>query len=167
MIEKFLEVDPATVGHMRNFGFMSSSFKAAFDDIELVGPAITLRLPSMDSTLCHKVMEMVEKRDVIVIDRCSDQMFACWGGITTLAAKLRGAAGAIVDGAITDLQEIREHRFPVYYRYTSALTTKLLGIDGEINTPVQCGGSQSTQGTSSWGMSMELWSSLRMKWSLS
>ncbi|UCD70449.1 MAG: RraA family protein, partial [Syntrophobacterales bacterium] len=119
---------------------MSCSLRPAFDDIKLVGPAVTVRIPSIDSTLCHKVTEIVEEGDVIVIDRCGDNTYACWGGVTTLAAKIRGAAGTIVDGPITDILEIRQHKFPVYYRCISALTTKLLGIDGEINTTIQCGG---------------------------
>jgi len=140
IIKKYREIEPATIGHIKNFGFMSCSLRPAFDDFKIVGPAVTVRIPSIDSTLCHKVIEVVEEGDVVVIDRCGDTTYACWGGVTTLAAKLQGAAGAIVDGAITDILEIREHTFPVYYRCISALTTKLLGIDGEINTTIQCGG---------------------------
>ncbi len=140
IVERYKEVEPATIGHFRNFGFMSSVIKPAFYDIKLVGPAVTLRIPSMDSTLCHKVIEIAKGGDVIVIDRCGDDEYACWGGVTTLAAKQRNISGVIVDGAITDIVEIKKERFPVYYKTVSALTTKLLGIDGEINIPVQCGG---------------------------
>ncbi len=48
-------------------------------------------------------------------------------------------AGGIVDGPATDVDEIEELRFPLYSRGLSAITTKLLGLGGEINTVVQCG----------------------------
>jgi regulator of RNase E activity RraA len=142
IIEKYREVEPATIGHFRNFGFMSSALKPAFDEIKLVGTAVTLRIPSMDSTLCHKIIEMADEGNVIVIDRCSssDSEYACWGGFLTLVAKQRNISGVIVDGAITDIMEIKKEGIPLYYKKISALTTKLLGIDGEINTTVQCGG---------------------------
>jgi len=140
IIEKYKKIEPATIGHFRNFGFMSSLLKPAFEDIKLVGVAVTLRIPAMDSTLCYKIIEMASEGNVIVIDRCKDSEYACWGGVTTLAAKMRNVSGVIVDGAITDLIEIRKEKFPVFYRRVSALTTKKLGIDGEINVPIQCGG---------------------------
>lgn len=140
IIERYREVEPATIGHFRNFGFMSSALKPAFDEIKLVGTAVTLRIPSMDSTLCHKIIEIAGEGNVIVIDRCGDSEYACWGGVVTLAAKQRNISGVVVDGAITDIVEIKKERFPLYYKRVSPLTTKLLGIDGEINTTIQCGG---------------------------
>jgi len=62
------------------------------------------------------------------------------GGVVTLAASLRGVAGAIVDGLATDGEEIEEVGFPLYCKGITALTTKLLGQGGEINTVIQCGG---------------------------
>jgi len=59
---------------------------------------------------------------------------------TTLSTELRGIGGAIVDAVATDIAEIEELEFPVYARGVSAITTKALATDGEINTPVQVGG---------------------------
>lgn len=140
LIRAFKEVEPATIGHFRSFGFMSSEIKPVFDEIKIVGTAITVRIPSVDSALVHKVLGMVEEGDVIVIDRCGDTEHACWGEVTTVAAEQRGVAGVIVDGAVTDIVEIKKRRFPLFYKTVSALTTKLLGLDGEINTIIQCGG---------------------------
>jgi len=76
----------------------------------------------------------------VVVDRCGDTLHACWGGVVTLAARLKGVAGAVIDGPATDADEIKEIGLPVYCRGISAITTKLLGLAGEINTAVQCGG---------------------------
>ncbi|RMF85136.1 MAG: RraA family protein [Nitrospinota bacterium] len=140
LVEEFRHIDPATIGHLWHYGFMDPAIRPLYRRVRVVGPAVTLKIPALDSTLCHKVLDIAEPGDVIVVDRCGDTRHACWGEMVTLGAKMRGVAGAIIDGAVTDVLEIEEMRFPVYARTVSALTTKLLGIDGEINTPVQCGG---------------------------
>jgi len=140
LIERFKEVEPPTVGHFRHEGFMSPRIRPLFPEAVVVGPAVTVRTPANDSTMVHKVLEIAQPGDVVVVDRCGDTLHACWGGVVTMAAHLRGIAGAVVDGVATDLVEIVELKFPVYCTGTSAITTKVLGLGGEINTPVQCGG---------------------------
>ena len=140
LIEKFKAVEPPTVGHFRHDGFMSPRIRPLFPEALMVGPAVTVKTPANDSTMVHKVLEIAQPGDVIVVDRCGDTMHACWGGVVTAAAHLLGFAGAVVDGVATDLVEIVELKFPVYCTGTSAITTKILGLGGEINTPVQCGG---------------------------
>ena len=49
--------------------------------------------------------------------------------------------GIVVDGAVTDVLELREAGLPVFARGTSVLTTKLHGRgDSEINQPIHCAG---------------------------
>ena len=139
-IEQFRKVEPPTVGHFRHEGFMSPRIRPLFPEAIMVGPAVTVKTPANDSTMVHKVLEIAQSGDVIVVDRCGDTMHACWGGVVTIAAHLKGFAGAVVDGVATDLVEIVDLKFPVYCTGTSAITSKILGLGGEINTPVQCGG---------------------------
>jgi 4-hydroxy-4-methyl-2-oxoglutarate aldolase len=140
LVELLKSVEPATVGHFRHHGFMDPAIRPVVKRPHVVGPAVTVKTPGADSTVVHKVMEIAEPGDVIVIDRCGDRLHACWGGVVTLAAQLKGVAGGIVDGAATDVDEIAEAGFSLYCRGASAMTTKLLGFGGEINTVVQCGG---------------------------
>ena len=60
--------------------------------------------------------------------------------MTSLAGKVKGLAGAIVDGCATDITEIEEMAFPVNARCLSPITTKGLALEGEINAQVQVGG---------------------------
>ena len=140
LIEKLMKVEPATVGHFRHYGFMHRSIRPVIEGSKVVGPALTVRTPGPDSTILHKAMDFAEPGDIIVIDRCGDTVHACWGGVVTLAAQIKGVAGGIVDGPATDADEIAEIGFPLYCRGVTAITTKLMGIGGEINTVVQCGG---------------------------
>jgi regulator of RNase E activity RraA len=63
-----------------------------------------------------------------------------FGGLATLAAKLRGIAGLVVDGGVRDREEMEEHAFPVYARHMTPLTGRTrLAVTG-INEPINCGG---------------------------
>ena len=140
LIALLKDVEPATVGHFRHHGFIDPAIRPVIKAAKIVGPAVTVKTPGADSTVVHKVMEIVQPGDVIVIDRCGDRLHACWGGMLTLSAHLKGLAGGIIDGPATDTDEIEEFGFPIYCRGISAITTKLLGFGGEINTGIQCGG---------------------------
>ena len=51
---------------------------------------------------------------------------ACnWGGLLTARAKHLGVLGAVVDGNIRDLGEIREEKFPVFSKGTGNLNLSL------------------------------------------
>jgi 4-hydroxy-4-methyl-2-oxoglutarate aldolase len=140
LIAMFREVEPATLGHVLHQGFMDYTLRCLVKGAKVVGPAVTVKTAGADSTVLHKAMEIARKGDVVVVDRCGDMRHACWGGVVTLAAFLRGIAGGIVDGLATDGEEIEKAGFPLYCKGITALTTKLLGHGGEINTIIQCGG---------------------------
>jgi 4-hydroxy-4-methyl-2-oxoglutarate aldolase len=75
--------------------------------------------------------------DVIVIEQRTGIDAACWGGILSQGAKLRGVAGMIAEGAVRDIDEARELAFPVYCRSFTARTAR--GRLRELGTdiPVQ------------------------------
>ncbi len=104
------------------------------------GTAVTVAIPAFDSAILPYVLSMVRPGDFLVIDRLGDDRHSCLGGTVTLAARIAGIAGIIVDGYATDFDEIIENGVPVWCRGPAALTTKLLGIGGAINIPVACGG---------------------------
>ena len=139
-LKKYRAVDPATIGHIYHFGFPSVEFRTSIPGARAIGRAVTLRVPSMDSTLCHKVPEYLGPGDILLIDRAGEMNYACLGGMVAYAMKLTGVEAVILDGAATDIQEIRDYELLLYYRRLSAITTRVLGTDGEINTTINCGG---------------------------
>ena len=139
LIEALKSVSPSTLGHMTDFGFMRG-LATLTRPVKMVGPAVTVRIPHLDSTAVHYVMDVVKPGDVVVVDQSGDEDRACWGGGVSYAAVKRGVAGAVVQGAITDVGEILELRFPIFYRGISALTTRILGLEGAVNVPVTVGG---------------------------
>lgn len=140
LIERFKKVEPATIGHHLHYGFMDPTVKSMLKDVQVVGKAFTVRTSVNDSTMVHKAVSMAGEGDVLVIDRTGDVKHACVGEMVAYAANVRKVAGIIIDGPCTDIQAIREIGIPVFATGLSAITTKLYGQSGEINTIVQCGG---------------------------
>lgn len=137
---RLAQVETATVGHFRHWGFMDPHIHALNHQQRIVGTAVTLALPAQDSTLLHHAVGMLEPGQIVVIDRLGDQKHACWGGGVTHAAAVAGASGAVVDGMCTDPMEIAQHKFPVWCRGISPITTRTYGLGGLLNQPVSCGG---------------------------
>lgn len=140
LLEKFNNVEPATIGHHLHYGFMDPRIKSMLEDVQVVGTAFTVRTSVDDSTLVHKAVSMAEEGDVIVIDRTSDIKHAAVGEMVAYAANSRKVKAIIIDGPCTDIQAIKEIGMPVFATGLSPITTKLRGQSGEINTIVQCGG---------------------------
>lgn len=147
IIERFLAVDPATVGHYIGGGFMRPEMKPVKrDDTRMVGPAYTVRISGRDSCELYYAIYDAPKGSVIVVDRCGDDTFACCGEMVVRFAMSRGMAGIVVDGPATDSRAIEKLSFPVFCTGISAVTTVVWGVSGETNIPVCCSGAIVTPG---------------------
>jgi regulator of RNase E activity RraA len=141
LLEKLGRVSFPTLGHYLEEGFADPGISRLIGTKRIVGRAITVRTTATDSTMLHHAAGLVEPGDVVVIDTGGDVRHAPLGEVVATALSLRGAAGAIVDGSVTDVDEIAPLDLAVYARGTSMLTTKLHEIDaGGLNVPVVCGG---------------------------
>jgi len=140
LVELLEQAETATIGHVLYEGFVDRGIAALLPRRRVAGTAVTLRLPHADSTLLHYACKLVRPGDVVLIDRCGDTKYACWGGGLTLAMKLGGVKAGIIDGPATDLSEIEEFDLPMWSRGLSSITTRLLGIEGAMNVPVSVGG---------------------------
>lgn len=126
---------------MLDFGFMDGGLRPiGRRGFTLCGPAVTVKAMAIDSSVVHQAISIAEPGDVLVIDRNGDGKHAAWGEMTSLAAKLRGLAGTLIDGPATDIIEIEDMQYVVFSRGVSPITTRGLASTGEINTTVVCGG---------------------------
>ncbi|WP_368498030.1 RraA family protein [Herbiconiux sp. A18JL235] len=141
LVEKLERVSFPTLGHYLEEGFADHGIRRMVGTKRVVGRAITVRLTAQDSTVLHHAAGWCEPGDVFVIDTGGDTRHAPVGEVLAATLTLRGAAGVIVDGVVTDLDEVEQFGLPVYARGSSVLTTKLLSVDaGGVNIPVTCGG---------------------------
>ena len=66
--------------------------------------------------------------------------YSTWGGMASLAAKVKGIAGIVVDGGVRDFEEIKDLNFPVFSRHLTPTTGRTrLKVD-QLNVPVNVGG---------------------------
>ncbi|MEJ8562344.1 RraA family protein [Yoonia sp. GPGPB17] len=87
----------------------------------------------MSSRECHYLSEV---GDVLVADFGGNVEASNMGGQSCLTAKMQGVAGAIVDGAVRDVNTIRDLEFPIWCRGGTPKTGKYRMEAIEINGPV-------------------------------
>ena len=117
LFERALKTDPAQIGHYVQGGFMDASIKPISEDIKMIGPAFTIRLPGNDNAMLYYAMKRAPKGSVIVIDRMGDKRVAAVGEMVVQAARSLGMAGIVVDGPNTDTRPIKALGFPpVFHR---------------------------------------------------
>ena len=111
-----------------------------------VGRAVTVREITgrrgdftSDDFNVGKVIDAARPGDVLVIDN-GGHCASTFGGLATLAAKLRGVAGLVVDGGVRDREEMVEHAFPVFARHMTPLMGRSRLAITAVNEPVGCGG---------------------------
>jgi 4-hydroxy-4-methyl-2-oxoglutarate aldolase len=129
LVAKLERVSFPTLGHYLEEGFADPALVRQAGSGRVVGRAVTVRTTATDSTMLHHAVGYLEAGDVLVVDTGGDRRHAPVGLVVTAAAASRGANGIIVDGVVTDIDEIAGLGIPVYAYGRSMLTTKLQGID--------------------------------------
>ena len=153
--------DPALMGRIAPIA--TSTFANAFDkcrlfhsvmaDIPAVapgfalsGPAVTVKLSvgepgtyTSEDFAVGAMIDAAKRGDVIVIDGGGSR-FSTWGGMASFAAKMKGVAGIVVDGAARDLEEMIEFDFAVFSRHMVPTTGRTRLKVEAINVPVRVGG---------------------------
>lgn len=81
------------------------------------------------------------KADQVAVFSCGNSgRIAPWGSLLSTASSVRGAAGALMDGMVRDILEIRSMKFPVYHGGIAPLDSKGRGQVVAIDEPILCGG---------------------------
>lgn len=110
-------------------GYMASAIKPRINDKRICGPAATVLETATDEFVPPQhALDLIDEAApgsviVIAIDGGQPDV-AVWGGLMTAGAVANGHAGAVLDGSVRDLTEIRrDYGFPVYARDVSPGTT--------------------------------------------
>ena len=121
-LSKYSHVTTGTVGHFRTEGFLSWEIQSLFRPVQIIGRALTVSCAPTDNSWVADAVLQASPGDVLVVERQGDLRHACWGGLMSRSASVRGIAGVVIDGAATDWREINELQFPVFCRHLSSLT---------------------------------------------
>lgn len=118
--------------------------------VRMAGEAATVRfvparedLASFDAVATseypqRKAIDEIEPGQVLVIDCRGVSTVAAAGEILMTRIKVRGAAGAVTDGAMRDYAAIQQLDFPVYARGMAAPAHVHRHLAVDMNVPVGC-----------------------------
>lgn len=134
-----LRAGTSTLGHRRDHGFVTE-LTPIRRPIRLAGLAMTVQIGEYDAGALTEATERLEPGMVLVVAQVGRSSRACIGGIVSFLLRSRGAAGLVVDGAITDFDQIAEWGMPVYFRSVSPRVTRRLGAEGSVGGVVPVGG---------------------------
>ncbi|GLI12894.1 (Fe-S)-cluster assembly protein [Methanosarcina thermophila MST-A1] len=105
---------------------------------KMVGTAVTVQTFPGDWAKPVEAIDIAKEGDVIVIYNESKDV-ACWGGLATLSALNKGIAGVVIEGAVRDIDEVKNLGLPIYTSNTVPNAGDPKGF-GEINAEITCGG---------------------------
>jgi len=105
---------------------------------KMVGQAVTVRTYPGDWAKPVEAIDQAEEGDVIVID-AGGVGPAVWGELASHSAKEKNLAGVVIDGAVRDVIEIRQMKFPAFAKFITPTAGEPKGF-GEIRVPVTISG---------------------------
>lgn len=108
-------------------------------DGELCGPAVTAWVSPGDLLFALKSVDLVTEGDVVVVDGGGHTASALVGEVWGGALAAHGGQGAVIDGAIRDVEGVEECGVSFWARATNPAKQTILG-PGAINVQIVCGG---------------------------
>lgn len=106
--------------------------------LKLAGPALTVRCMPGDMTAVVRAIDQSKPGDVLVIDAGGTSRSTIFGGTSAIAAKTRGIAGVVTNGAVRDVDELIELELPVFAK-TASVRGTVKSHAGWLNLPIALG----------------------------
>ena len=103
-------------------------------------PPSTTASPGPPRHLCAAATDAATGDDVIVVAHQGRTDCAGWGGNLSRAARARGVAGTIVDGAVRDVDEAREIGYPVFATGATPRTARGRAEERSWGATIEVGG---------------------------
>lgn len=139
-VDRFADFDPATLYEAAGQkGMVDPEIRPAWPGARLCGLAATVECPPGDNLMLHVAVASAARRVVIVANVSAYTRAGAWGEILTAAAQARGIAGLVIDGAVRDIDAIRQMGFPVFSRGL-AIGSCTKERPGKVGMPIQFGG---------------------------
>lgn len=149
LVEGFRSLATSTIGNVLDdlkIQGVIQNIKPVCPGFRCAGVALTVKeVTGVQGTYTNEdfklgeVIDSAQPGDVIVIDNGGQQV-STWGGVASLAAQMRGAAGLVIDGGMRDLDEVREQGFPAFSRWVVPTSGKSRVKILSMNTVVKIDG---------------------------
>ena len=131
---------PATLHEAMGLrGYVDRAIAPLDPSTRIAGRAYTVDSKANDNLMLHYALTKAAPGDIIVVDYKGFTRAAAWGDVMTHAAKARGIAGLVVDGAVRDGDAIVGMGFPVFCRGL-CITGPTKSQIGRVGVPIIVGG---------------------------
>jgi 4-hydroxy-4-methyl-2-oxoglutarate aldolase len=138
--ERFADFDPATLYEASGrSGMVDPAIRPAWRGARVCGPAVTVDCPPGDNLMLHVAVAQARPGVVVVATVGGYLLAGAWGEILTEAARARGLAGLVIDGAVRDIDAIEASGFPVFSRGL-AIGSCTKERPGKLDAAIQLGG---------------------------
>ena len=124
---------------LNGFNHMDSAIKPLKESHKISGRAFTVKIPAGDNTGILRGLKEAKPGDVLIVDGKGYTERAVAGDFVISLAQNLGLQGMVIDGAIRDIQGIRDLNFPVFCR-ASTLAASVKAEQGELQVPISSGG---------------------------
>jgi len=138
LFEAFKRVSTPNIADAMHKQGAMKGIKPITPGVKMIGRAVTVRTYPGDWSKAVQAIDVAEPGSVIVIDACGAEE-AVWGELASWSCVIKGIAGVVIDGAIRDVDVIRELKFPAFAKYINPRAGEPKGL-GEINVEITCGG---------------------------
>jgi len=148
LIEGFRDIPTSTISDVLDktgINGIINGLRPLVSGVRIAGAAFTIRAIvgergsySRSDFPVGEVIGLIETGDVLVCD-LGGQPVSTMGGLGSLAMKLRGVAGMVVDGGARDAEQIIRISFPAYLRHVCATSGKTRIKWLAMNVPIEVG----------------------------
>jgi len=122
----------------KHFQAMDGGIRPVASSMAVAGPAFTVRCYPGATFALEKALELAKPGEVLVVDGGGYPDVILMGGLMSTRCKQRGIAGAVLDAAVRDIDDIIALKFPVFSRYICPRAGTFAEI-GECQTTICCG----------------------------
>ena len=138
LVEALKKVSSSNVSDAIHRGGAMKGIHAVVPGLKMAGKALTVKTMNGDWAKAVEAIDLAEEGDILVIDADSGNI-AIWGELATWSAVMRKLGGVVIDGAVRDIDDLKEIRFPIFARYEVPDAGDPKGF-GEIGCEIVCGG---------------------------
>ncbi len=144
LIDALKKISSSNVSDAMHRGGAMKGIHTVVPGLKMAGKALTVKTMNGDWAKVVEAIDLAEEGEIIVVDtNCGN--IAIWGELATWSAFMRKLGGVVIDGAVRDVDDLKEIRFPVFARYEVPDAGDPKGF-GEIGCEVVCGGLKVNKG---------------------
>ncbi len=137
--EAFLQCSTSNISDaMHRKGAMDAGMQARQTGRRVCGRAVTVFTADGDWAKPVEAIDHAGPGQIIVIDQRGGKT-AMWGELASESCTLKGVEGVVIDGAIRDIDDIREMGFAAWSRWVVPNAGEPKG-HGQIGLEIKCGG---------------------------